>query len=66
MTTGLPILAISPLLGLLLNMQPDAYLSLLAGMALGTPVLSLVGAVGAAWCSARAAPASWYRCWCCR
>lgn len=48
LTTGLPILAISPLLGLLLNMQPEAYLGLLAGMALGTPTLSLVGAVGAA------------------
>jgi len=46
--TGLPIMLISPLLGLLLHMQADAYWSLLAGMALGTPVLSLVGAVGAA------------------
>ena len=48
LTTGLPILIVSPLLGVLMNMRPDAYLVLLAGMALGTPVLSLVGAVGAA------------------
>ena len=48
LTTGLPILIVSPLLGVLMNMRPDAYLVLLAGMALGTPVLSLVGSVGAA------------------
>ena len=47
LVTGLPIMLISPLLGLLLHMQTDAYLSLLAAMALGTPVLSLIGAVGA-------------------
>jgi heme exporter protein B len=48
LVTGLPIILISPLLGLLLHMQPEAYFSLLAAMALGTPVLSLIGAVGAA------------------
>jgi heme exporter protein B len=48
LVTGLPIIVISPLLGLLLHMQPEAYFSLLAAMALGTPVLSLIGAVGAA------------------
>jgi heme exporter protein B len=47
LVTGLPIMVISPLLGLLLHMQPEAYFSLLAAMALGTPVLSLIGAVGA-------------------
>lgn len=47
MVTGLPIMLISPLLGLLLHMNTDAYLTLLAAMALGTPVLSLIGAVGA-------------------
>ena len=47
LVTGLPIMLISPLLGLLLHMNTDAYLSLLAAMALGTPVLSLIGAVGA-------------------
>lgn len=47
LVTGLPIMLVSPLLGLLLHMNTDAYLSLLAAMALGTPVLSLIGAVGA-------------------
>jgi heme exporter protein B len=48
LVTGLPIMLISPLLGLLLHMNTEAYLSLLAAMALGTPVISLIGAVGAA------------------
>ena len=48
LVTGLPIMLISPLLGLLLHMNTEAYLTLLAAMALGTPVLSLIGAVGAA------------------
>lgn len=47
LVTGLPIMLISPLLGLLLHMNTEAYLTLLAAMALGTPVLSLIGAVGA-------------------
>ena len=48
LVTGLPIMLISPLLGLLLHMNTEAYLTLLAAMALGTPVISLIGAVGAA------------------
>jgi len=48
LVTGLPIMLISPLLGLLLHMNTEAYFTLLAAMALGTPVLSLIGAVGAA------------------
>ncbi len=47
LVTGLPIMLISPLLGLLLHMDSGAYAALLAAMALGTPVLSLIGAVGA-------------------
>ncbi len=48
LVTGLPIMLISPLLGLLLHMDTGAYMALLAAMALGTPILSLIGAVGAA------------------
>ena len=48
LVTGLPIMAISPLLGFLLQIETEAYLNLLLGLALGTPVLSLLGAVGAA------------------
>mgnify|MGYP001423755004 CR=1 FL=1 len=48
LVTGIPIMAVSPLLGFLLHMQTDAYLSLVVGLALGTPVLSLLGGLGAA------------------
>ena len=46
--TGLPLLIISPLLGVLLGLPADAILILLVTLALGTPVLSLIGAVGVA------------------
>mgnify|MGYP000885775861 CR=1 FL=1 len=48
LTTGLPIMLMSPLLALMLNMKSTAYLSLIGSMALGTPIISLLGAVGAA------------------
>jgi heme exporter protein B len=48
LTTGLPMLLIAPLLGVFMNMQTEAFPVLLASMALGTPVLSLLGGVGAA------------------
>lgn len=48
LTTGLPMLLIAPLLGVFMNMQSEAFPVLLASMALGTPVLSLLGGVGAA------------------
>ena len=48
LSTGLPLLAISPLLGILLNLNGEAYGALLMAMAVGTPSLSLVGAIGAA------------------
>ena len=46
--TGLPLLIVTPLLGLLLGMTAQIQLTLLAALALGTPTLSLVGAVGTA------------------
>ena len=48
LTTGLPLIAASPVLAILLNLPAAGYPALLAAMALGTPSLSLVGAVGAA------------------
>lgn len=48
LTTGLPLLALSPLLGLILALPRDAYATLAASLALGTPVLSLVGGIGVA------------------
>jgi len=46
--TGLPLLVISPLLGVLLGLPGDAIIILLVTLAIGTPVLSLIGAVGVA------------------
>jgi heme exporter protein B len=46
--TGLPLLVAAPLLGILLNMSVTGQLTLLAALALGTPTLSLIGAVGMA------------------
>jgi heme exporter protein B len=48
LTTGLPLIVVSPFLALLLNMDAAGYCVLLAALALGTPTLSLVGAIGAA------------------
>ena len=46
--TGVPVILIAPLLALLLHMEDAAYGALLATLLLGTPVLSLVGAIGVA------------------
>jgi heme exporter protein B len=47
-TTGLPLIIASPLLAVLLNMPFEGYPMMLVALALGTPTLSFVGAVGAA------------------
>jgi heme exporter protein B len=46
LTTGLPLLLIAPLLALFLALPERALITLLATLALGTPVLSFIGAVG--------------------
>jgi heme exporter protein B len=46
--TGLPLLLISPLLGILLGLPAEAIKVLFITLLLGTPVLSLIGAVGVA------------------
>jgi heme exporter protein B len=48
LSTGLLLVALSPLLGLLMQLDGTAYLTLIAAMALGTPTLSLFGSIGAA------------------
>jgi len=48
LTTGLPLIIVAPLLGVLLHLEPAGYLTLMIAMALGTPALSLIGAIGAA------------------
>lgn len=46
--TGLPLAAISPLLGLMLNLPPEALGATAFTLLLGTPALTLLGAIGAA------------------
>jgi heme exporter protein B len=48
LTTGLPLVVLSPVLGLLLNLPAEGYLPLGVSLAVGTPALSGVGAIGAA------------------
>jgi len=48
LVTGLPLIVVSPLLGLLLSLPENAVGILLATLLLGTPFLSLIGAVGVA------------------
>lgn len=48
LATGLPLVLISPLLGLMYGLDGTAQTALVASLLLGTPILSLVGAIGAA------------------
>lgn len=50
LTTGLPLTVVAPLLALALHFDPAGYPGLVAALALGTPALTLLGAVGAALC----------------
>jgi heme exporter protein B len=43
---GLPVVLLSPLLALWLNLDVRAWWVMLASLALGTPILSLIGAIG--------------------
>jgi len=45
---GIPLLLMAPILGLQFNLSADAILVLVFSLLLGTPILSLLGAVGAA------------------
>jgi len=48
LVTGLPLIVMAPLLGVLLFMPTGAIWTLVMTLLLGTPVLSLVGAIGVA------------------
>ncbi|WP_102783314.1 heme exporter protein CcmB [Thalassospira sp. GB04J01] len=48
LTTGLPLIVAAPLMAVMLNMDPDGFVVLMIAMLLGTPALSLIGAIGAA------------------
>lgn len=48
LTTGLPLLIVAPVLGVMFNLDPKAVGPMSAAMALGTPIVSLIGGIGAA------------------
>ena len=47
-TTGIPLALAAPVLGLLLNLPPAAYATLIGTMLVGTPAVSFIGGIGAA------------------
>ena len=47
-TTGLPLVALSPVLAVLLNLPAEGFPWLIASLTLGTPALSAIGSFGAA------------------
>jgi heme exporter protein B len=48
MVSGLPLVLMTPVLGLQFDMSMQAIAVLILGLLLGTPILSMVGAIGAA------------------
>jgi heme exporter protein B len=48
LTTAVPLIAATPVIALFLQFEPAALPVLIAALSLGTPTLSLIGAVGAA------------------
>lgn len=48
LVAGLPLIVAAPILAVALRLPADGFLVLIAVMAIGTPTLSLIGAVGAA------------------
>jgi len=47
-TTGLPLVLVAPVLGVLLSLPPQGYWWVFCSLALGTPALSVIGTFGAA------------------
>ena len=48
LTTGLPLIIAAPVMAVMLNMDQDGFGTLMIAMLIGTPALSLIGAIGAA------------------
>lgn len=48
LVSGLPLVLVAPVLGLQFDLDADALLILVVALLLGTPTLSLIGAIGAA------------------
>ena len=48
LTTGLPLVFVAPVLGVMLNVAPEGHVWLVLSLLLGTPALSVIGTFGAA------------------
>lgn len=48
LVSGVPLVLMAPVLGIQYDLSPDALLVLVGSLLLGTPVLSMIGAIGAA------------------
>ncbi len=48
LTTGLPLVVLSPLVGLQYHLDGESLTALVLGLLIGTPILSLLGGIGAA------------------
>jgi len=48
LVSGLPLVFIAPVMGLQFDLSEEAIIILMAALMLGTPILSLIGAIGAA------------------
>ena len=46
LTSGLPLIVVSPLLGVMMHLQSESIIAMMLSLLLGTPVLSLLGTVG--------------------
>ena len=66
LVSGVPLILVAPVLGVQFGLSNQALGVLVLSLLLGTPVLSLIGAIGAALTLGCAAGGCWCRCWCCR
>ena len=48
LVSGVPLVLLSPILGYMLALPPEAYLTMIITLILGTPILSLLGSIGVA------------------
>jgi heme exporter protein B len=48
LTTGLPVVVLAPILGVQYALEPDVLAIVTVSLAIGTPILSLLGGIGAA------------------
>ena len=65
LVTGVPLVLMAPVLGIQYDLPAEALLVLTAALVLGTPVLSLIGAIGAALTLGLRGGGYWFRYWYC-